>query len=428
MKTCRLPLLLIIFTSAFAYSASAAQNLFVTTRYSDTTAVIDTSANQVVASIPVGSFPVRITMTPDRLKAFVCNGHSSNVSVIDTMAQTNLATISVGEGPGEEAVTPDGARLFVVHQRGQHGLGCPVYVIDTATYAVLNVVYLPGNWCKDILFTPDGRFAYVANQSHGEVDIIDTTTYAVTSIPAGAGSRRLCISPPADRVYCANYVANTVTVVDTATKQLIANIPVGQRPRAIAITPDGREVYTANTRDGTVSVIDTNTLNVVATIPTGGIWPWELVITADGTKVFVVNTNSDNVSVISTATHTVIATIPTGHGPFISQVSPDQTKVYVSNARATTVTVIDIPSLSVVGTIPDVGSQPFDMAFAPSTWWSNPNPNSNSFGDTNAWTGSARRPAEKGGGNQHITSRMDGGNLDQRRCLPRRECDRDDAE
>src|SRR5262249_20305714 len=169
MKTYPLLLLLIISVFAFAYPASA-QHLFCTTRYSNTTAVIDTSTNLVTTSIPVGAFPVRITMTPNRLKAFVCNGHSSNVSVIDTVARTNIATIPVGEGPGEEAVTPDGARLFVVHQRGQHGLGAPVYVIDTATYAVLNILYLPGNWLKDILFTPDGRFAYIANQSAGQVD------------------------------------------------------------------------------------------------------------------------------------------------------------------------------------------------------------------------------------------------------------------
>ena len=38
----------------------------------------------------------------------------------------------------------------------------------------------------------------------GQVDVIDTTTYQVTSIPAGAGSRRLCISPTGDRVYVGN--------------------------------------------------------------------------------------------------------------------------------------------------------------------------------------------------------------------------------
>ena len=134
---------LIIFAFAFAHSAPA-QHLFVTTRSSNTTAVIDTSTNQVVTAILVGDFPVRITTTPNRLKAFVCNGHSASVSVLDTVALTNIATIQVGQGPGEEAVTPDGARLFVVHQRGQHGLGCPVYVIDTATYASSTSSIFPG--------------------------------------------------------------------------------------------------------------------------------------------------------------------------------------------------------------------------------------------------------------------------------------------
>src|SRR5205814_4996614 len=157
--------------------SASAQHLFVTNRYSDNTAVIDTSTNQVVTEIPVGTFPVRIVMTPNRLKAFVSNGRSANMSVLDTVARTNIATIPVGQGPGGEAITPDGARLFVVHQRGQHGLGCPVYVIDTATYAVLNIIYLPGNRCNDILFTPNGRSAYIANQSAGQVDVIDTTTY-----------------------------------------------------------------------------------------------------------------------------------------------------------------------------------------------------------------------------------------------------------
>jgi YVTN family beta-propeller protein len=302
-------------------------------------------------------------MTPNKLKAFVSNAQSSSISVLDTVARTNIATIPVARVPGESAVTPDGGRLFVVHESGGQR-GCPVEVINTTTNQVITTVTLPGNWLKDILFTPDGRTAYIANQAVGEVDAVDTTTYQNTSIPAAGGSRRLCISRAGDRVYCANYDGNSVTAVNTATKTALANIPVGQRPRAIAITPNGKEVYTANVISGTVSVINTSSMTVTATIATGQ-YPWELVITADGTKVFVSNTYSDTVSVISTATHTVLATIPTGHGPFIAQISPDQTKEYVSDTRSTTVTAIDIASLTVLSIIPSVGSQPFDMTFGP---------------------------------------------------------------
>jgi len=46
-------------------------------------------------------------------------------------------------------------------------------------------------------------------------------------------------------------------------------------------------------------------------------------------------------------------------------VSPDNRELYVCNAGDTTVTVIDIPSLTVTQTIADVGTAPFDLAFAP---------------------------------------------------------------
>src|SRR5437762_9775827 len=123
MKKYHLPLLLI----GFAFASSAlAQTLFVPARYSDEVAVIDTSTNQVVTQIPVGSYPIRIAMTPNRLKAFISDYLSASVSVLDTVAHTNIATIPVYNRPGESAITPDGRRLFVLHQVGLPGSGnCP---------------------------------------------------------------------------------------------------------------------------------------------------------------------------------------------------------------------------------------------------------------------------------------------------------------
>ena len=351
---------------AFAFTSSAlAQSLFVPARLSDKVAVIDTSTNQVVSQIPVGSYPIRIATTPNRLKAFVSNARSASISVLDTVAQTNIATIPVYNVPGEMAVTPDGGRLFVVHQAPLRGTTkCPVAVIDTATNLVITTVLLPGHWCKDILFTPDGRFAYIANNSQGEVNVIDTTTYQVTNIPTPGAARRLCISPAGDRVYVTNNGDNSVSAIDTATQQVITTIPVGEKPLGLAITPNGEEVYVTNQKDGTVSVINTTTLTVVATILTGHLCQ-RVVITHDGTKAFVQNGYSDTVSAIDTATHTVLATLPVGHHPWTILNSSDDLKLYVCNATDTTVTVIDIPSLTVSTTITGVGSAPFDLAFGP---------------------------------------------------------------
>lgn len=366
-KTYRLPLLLIIFAFAFASSALA-QSLFCPARVSDDVGVIDTSTNQVVAHIPVGAgaYPIRIAITLDRLKAFISDNHTASISVLDTVARTNIATIPVDRVPGESTITPDGGRLFVVHQASVTGdpEHSPVDVFDTATNLVITTVLIPGQGGNDILFTLDGRFAYVANNHLGEVDVIDTTTYQVTSIPTAPGSRRLCISPAGDRVYVTNWGGNCVSAIDTATQQVIATIPVGGAPMGSAITPNGEELYVCNQRDGTVSVINTNTLTVVATIPTGALCQ-RVVITRDGTRVFVQNGFSDSVSAIDTATHTVIATLPTGNRPWTILASPDDRKLYVCNGGDTTITVIDIPSLTVSDTIANVGSHPFDLAFGP---------------------------------------------------------------
>src|SRR5262245_17064866 len=227
MKTYRLPLLLIIFAFVVA-SPALAQSLFVPARYSDEVAVIDTSTNQVVTQIPVGAFPIRIAITLDRRKAFISDAHTGTISVLDTVARKNIATIPVSRVPGESAVTPDGRRLFVLHQVGLDG-NCPVDVIDTATNLVITTVLLPGHQCKDILFTLDGRFAYVANNSQGELNVINTTTYQVTNIPTRGAARRLCISPAGDRVYVTNNGDNSVSAIDTATQQVVATTPAGQR-------------------------------------------------------------------------------------------------------------------------------------------------------------------------------------------------------
>src|SRR5262249_3812704 len=175
VKKCLLPLLFIFCT--FASPAFADPNLFVVTRLSNAVAVIDDSTDQITTRIPVGNGPVRITMSPDRLKAYVSNGTAGTVSVLDTVALTTTATIQLhtNSRPQESAVTPDGGRLFVVHQKSPF-----VTVIDTATNLVITDVFVGGHQAKDILFTLDGRFAYVANYSRGAVNVIDAAADQVT--------------------------------------------------------------------------------------------------------------------------------------------------------------------------------------------------------------------------------------------------------
>ena len=226
LLTSPLPLLLIV---CALVQSTRAEYLFVDTQESDAVAVIDSSSDRIIAKIPTGAWPVRITMSPDRHKAYVSNRTDNTVSVIDTVALTTTATIPVGASPQESEVTPDGRRLFLVHNKTDF-----VTVIDTATNRVINEVFIGGHLAKDVLFTLNGRFAYVANFDAGTVNIINTATYGVETITTAPGPRRLAISPAGDRVFVTNYNGNSMSVIGTRKRKLIATIPVGGHPRGIA--------------------------------------------------------------------------------------------------------------------------------------------------------------------------------------------------
>ena len=84
-------------------------------------------------------------------------------------------------------------------------------------------------------------------------------------------------------------------------------------------TPDGAYVYVANQGtdaepNDTVSVIDTATGEVVKTITTGG-GAHGVSASADGAYVFVTNIADDSVSIIDVASQNVVRTVPVGDRP-----------------------------------------------------------------------------------------------------------------
>ena len=73
------------------------------------------------------------------------------------------------------------------------------------------------------------------------------------------------------RVFVANTPADTVDVIDAASRRVVARVPVGVDPVGIAVRPDGKEVWVSNHVSDSVSVIDADPaspthLHVVATV------------------------------------------------------------------------------------------------------------------------------------------------------------------
>jgi YVTN family beta-propeller protein len=157
---------------------------------SDNVSVIDTATNTVISTVPVGTFPVAIAITPDGTRAYVTNYLPNTVSVINTATNAVIATIPVGVGPELVAITPDGTR------------------------------------------------AYVPNIKSDTVSVINTTTNTViATIPVGIFPFGAAITPDGTRAYVTNINPGTVSVIGTANNTVIANAPAGECPFGIAISP-----------------------------------------------------------------------------------------------------------------------------------------------------------------------------------------------
>jgi len=76
--------------------------------------------------------PNGLAMHPDGKRLYLTNGGDASVMVIDTAADKVVATIPVGQRPWNMALTRDGAKLYVANGRSDS-----VSVIDTAKNARL---------------------------------------------------------------------------------------------------------------------------------------------------------------------------------------------------------------------------------------------------------------------------------------------------
>ena len=74
------------------------------------------SATLLPLSAVLGLLLLNATAAQAAPFAYISNGASSTVSVVDTATNTVIATVPVGTGPGAVAVTPDGARVYVANE------------------------------------------------------------------------------------------------------------------------------------------------------------------------------------------------------------------------------------------------------------------------------------------------------------------------
>ncbi|MDO9589686.1 MAG: putative Ig domain-containing protein [Microcella sp.] len=287
------------------------------------------SADAVTSTIalPDGANPLNATVSADSATTYVTA--SGGVRVIDTATGTITSTIAVGSSPQGIALSPDGTMLVTANAGSAN-----VSVISLPTNTLLATVAAgPGSF--DVVISPDSRYAYVANQvsSPPSVSVIDLDSLTNVGSITGVGSYPTGIAMTADgtTLVTANYVGNSVSIIDVATRTVVANVAGVPDAGRVSISPDGTTAYVTNYSASTISVIDLVTRTLSGAIPVG-FQPFAVRFAADGLSAYVANLNANFVSVIDVASATVRSTIATTRGAVTLAVAPDGGAVYAAHS------------------------------------------------------------------------------------------------
>ncbi|RYD89819.1 MAG: hypothetical protein EOP50_16945, partial [Sphingobacteriales bacterium] len=172
-------------SNSFAYVANTGNN---------EVAVIDRTTNSIVKTIPVGTAPTGVAVSPDGSKVYVTNSGSNSVSVIRTATNTVSSTVTVGSGPYGVAFQPGGSKAYVTNY-----LGGSVSVINAATDLVAGT-FSVGSLPRGVTFSPDGTKAYVANYGGASVSVINAAGNTMLGFVGTAGGPTgVCVNPADSR-------------------------------------------------------------------------------------------------------------------------------------------------------------------------------------------------------------------------------------
>jgi len=257
--------------------------------------------------------------------------------------------------PVEAAFMPDGKHVYVsnyaMYGQGHGAEGSDtcsannslqpsfVYRIDMKTFAIDQVIQV-GKTPKFVAVTPDGKHLLVTNWCSYDMSVVDTATQQVVrTVPLGKWPRGIAVSPDSATAYVANFGSSDIAVVDLATGDVEWIKDVGRATRHVNVSPDGQFLYVTCNSSGYVAKIDLEHPEgpkVVATVATGT-QPRSSALASDGLHLYVVNYESNTMSVIETTTMTVTQTLPTGHHPIGITYDPQTANVWLASYSGTIV-------------------------------------------------------------------------------------------
>jgi len=264
-------------------------------------AILSDKDGQEIASIslPVGSLPAGIVMSPDGLRAYVALRGTGAIVALDPATRKMTRTLPVGPTPRGLAITGDGKKLLVTRFLSSNE-NAEVFEIDTESFSSSRTYSLAieetldtesggsglFNYLRSVTISPDGLFAWIPAkkdnigrglwQSGLPLTFENSVRSIVTALDLGLGQEATSLrldfndrslpsvaemSPLGDYVIVATEGTNTIEVLDAYNPHSVGGVEnVGKAPDGLAMRSDGKMLYVHSFLSRSLHAIDVSGL------------------------------------------------------------------------------------------------------------------------------------------------------------------------
>jgi YVTN family beta-propeller protein len=222
----------------------------------------DMDSRDFAAAVDVGSTPPHVVINPGGTRAYATLQTGRGIAVVDVTANALLATVPLTSDGFNLALTPTGERLYATTAAGT------LYALDATSYAVLDTVNV-GSAANGLAFSPDECTIYVTSRDAGTVTAVSTSSNTITrTYHIGGMPQRIAVAPDGSEIYIANEQAG-LNVVDVESGA-VSSISFATAAYGLGLTPDGEQLYVLLPAAGEVRILDRATRTPIKTVVVGG--------------------------------------------------------------------------------------------------------------------------------------------------------------
>ncbi len=264
----------------------ATNRIFVVNAGSGNVSVIDGSANRVIATLPTDTRPYAIGIDAGLHRVYATNTFSDRVTAID--GTTNSAKqLPLGSKDFVETDARRHRAFFISYEDPK------LLIVNADETAHREDLHLSHPWGLAV----DERrgIVYVTEIGKDTLIAYHEDSGKTETAPTGSMPDAIAIDEAANRIYVANYVGDSVTVMNGATLKPVATVAAGHHPQALAVDGRRHRVFVANTHSNNVTVIDGTNNRVLATL-TGGTNPYAIAVDPESGDAYVANYGSQPVT------------------------------------------------------------------------------------------------------------------------------------